>query len=63
MSLITPIPNGPFYSDPGNYVNSPQGYLVVGTGLSVTADGTLLAASAAGGTVTSVTAGLGLNGG
>jgi hypothetical protein len=63
MSLITPIPNGPFYSDPGNYVNSPQGYLVVGTGLSVTADGTLLAASAAGGTVTAVTAGLGLNGG
>jgi len=63
MSLITPIPNGPFYSDPGNYINSPQGYLVVGTGLSVTADGTLLAASAAGGTVTSVTAGLGLNGG
>jgi hypothetical protein len=63
MSLITPIPNGPFYSDPGNYINSPQGYLVVGTGLSVTADGTLLAASAAGGTVTAVTAGLGLNGG
>ena len=63
MSLITPIPNGPFYSDPGNYINSPQGYLVVGTGLSVTSDGTLLAASAAGGTVTAVTAGLGLNGG
>jgi hypothetical protein len=63
MSLITPIPNGPFYSDPGNYINSPQGYLVVGTGLSVTADGTLLAAAAAGGTVTSVQAGLGLNGG
>jgi hypothetical protein len=63
MSLITPIPNGPFYSDPTNYINSPQGYLVVGTGLSVTADGTLLAASAAGGTVTSVQAGLGLNGG
>lgn len=63
MSLITPIPNGPFYSDPTNYINSAQGFLVVGTGLSVTADGTLLAASAAGGTVTSVQAGLGLNGG
>ena len=63
MSLITPIPNGPFYSDPSYYVNSPQGFLVVGTGLSVSPDGTLLSASSAGGTVTQVTAGVGLSGG
>ena len=63
MALITPIPNGPFYSNPSNYVSSPQGYLVVGSGLSVAPDGTLLVASALGGTVTQVTAGTGLSGG
>jgi len=63
MSLVTPIPNGPFYSNPSYFVSSPQGYLVVGSGLSVAPDGTLLAASTAGGTVTQVTAGTGLSGG
>lgn len=63
MSLITPIPNGPFYSAPSYYVNSPQGFLIVGSGLSVAPDGTLLSASSAGGTVTGVTAGVGLSGG
>ncbi len=63
MSLITPIPNGPFYSNPSYYVSSPQGYLVVGSGLSVAPDGTLLVASALGGTVSQVTAGIGLTGG
>ena len=63
MSLITPIPNGPFYSTPSYYVNSAQGFLVVGTGLTVAPDGTLLASSLAGGTVTQVTAGNGLSGG
>ena len=63
MSLITPIPNGPFYSNPTNYINSPQGFLVVGSGLSVAPDGTLLVASALGGTVTQVNAGVGLSGG
>jgi len=63
MTLITPIPNGPFYSAPSNYVNSAQGFLVVGNGLAVSPDGTLLAASLAGGTVTQVTAGTGLLGG
>ena len=63
MSLITPIPNGPFYSSPSYYVNSAQGFLVIGTGLAVAPDGTLLASSAAGGTVTQVTAGTGLSGG
>jgi hypothetical protein len=63
MSLITPIPNGPFYSSPSYYVNSAQGFLVIGTGLAVAPDGTLLASSTAGGTVTQVTAGTGLSGG
>ena len=63
MSLITPVPNGPFYSAPSYYVNSPQGFLVVGSGLSVSPDGTLLVASALGGTVSQVTAGTGLSGG
>ena len=63
MSLITPIPNGPFYSNPSNYINSPQGFLVVGSGLSVDPTGTILSASALGGTVTQVTAGNGLYGG
>jgi hypothetical protein len=63
MSIIQPIPNGPFYSNPSYYVGSPQGYLVVGSGLSVSPDGTLLVASALGGTVSQVTAGAGLSGG
>jgi hypothetical protein len=63
MTLISPIPNGPFYSAPSNYINSPQGFLVVGSGLSVASDGTLLVASATGGTVSQVTAGVGLSGG
>ncbi len=63
VSIIQPIPNGPFYSNPSYYVNSPQGFLIVGSGLSVSPDGTLLSASTAGGTVTSVTAGTGLSGG
>ena len=63
MSQFTTIPNGPFYSAQTNFLQSPIGPLVIGTGLSVTADGTVLAASAAGGTVTAVTAGTGLSGG
>jgi hypothetical protein len=63
MSLITPIPNSPFYSDPSYSVNTQQGTLILGSGLSVTPDGTLLVASALGGTVSQVTAGTGLSGG
>ena len=63
MSQFTTIPNGPFYSAQSNFLQSPLGPLVIGTGLSVTADGTVLAASGAGGTVTAVTAGAGLSGG
>ena len=63
MSIYQPIPNNPFYSPQSYNVSTPTGGLILGTGLSVTADGTLLASSAAGGTVTSVTAGTGLSGG
>ena len=63
MSLITPIPNGPFYSTPSYSVSTPQGNFVLGTGLSVTQDGTLLVASALGGTVSQVNVGAGLTGG
>ncbi len=63
MSIIQPIPNGPFYSSPSYNVSTSQGTLVLGSGLSVTSDGTLLVASALGGTVSQVTAGVGLTGG
>jgi len=63
VSIIQPIPNGPFYSNPSYYVNSPQGFLIVGSGLSITADGTLVSASSAGGTVSQVATGVGLSGG
>lgn len=58
-----PIPNSPF-SYPETYsVDSPLGGLVVGSGLSVDQYGNLLAASTAGGTVTSILVGTGLSGG
>ena len=61
MSLITPVPNGPFYSPASYNVSTPSGSLVLGSGLAVTAEGTLLVSSALGGTVSSVTAGIGLS--
>jgi len=58
-----PIPNSPF-SYPRTYsVDSPLGGLVVGSGLAVDQYGNLLAASTAGGTVTSILVGTGLSGG
>ena len=63
MSLITPIPNGPFYSTPSYSTSTPQGGLILGAGLAVTPDGTIVGASMLGGTVTSVVAGVGLRGG
>jgi hypothetical protein len=62
-SLYEPIPNSTFYSQRSNAVSSPQGFLVAGSGITVDQFGTLLVASALGGTVTSVTAGTGLTGG
>lgn len=59
-----PIPNNPFYSPITNYLQGPFGPLVLGSGLSVSAQGVISAAGGGGGgTVTSITAGLGLTGG
>lgn len=63
MSLITPIPNGPFYYPPTYSLNTPQGGVVLGSGLSITPQGVIVSSSLAGGTVTDVTAGIGLLGG
>ncbi len=60
MSILSPIPNGPFYSAPSYNVSTSSGTLVLGSGLAVTADGTLLVASALGGTVSGITTGVGL---
>lgn len=62
-SLYDPIPNSPFYSQQSNQISTPQGFLVAGSGIAVDQFGTLLVASALGGTVTSVVAGIGLSGG
>jgi hypothetical protein len=62
-SILDPIPNDPFYSDPSYSVSTQQGILVLGSGLTVDPSGTLLVSSALGGTVTQVTAGVGLSGG
>jgi len=59
-----PIPNNPFYSLPSNYLQGPFGPLVLGSGLSVSAQGVISASGGgSGGTVTAVTAGTGLAGG
>jgi len=62
-SILDPIPNSPFYSPASYNVSTPSGNLVLGSGLAVTADGTLLVSSALGGTISSITAGVGLSGG
>ena len=62
-SILDPIPNSPFYSPASYNVSTSSGSLVLGSGLSVTDDGTLLVASALGGTVSQITAGIGLSGG
>lgn len=59
-SIYDPIPNSPFYSQRSNQISTPQGYLVAGTGITVDQFGTLLVASAYGGTVTGITTGIGL---
>jgi hypothetical protein len=60
MSLITPIANGPFYSAPSNSISTPLGSVVVGSGISIDQYGVMNVASALGGTVTGITAGIGL---
>jgi len=59
-----PIPNNPFYSIPTNYLQGSTGPLVIGSGLSVSAQGIISSTGGGGGgTVTAVTAGIGLTGG
>ena len=59
-----PIPNNPFYSLPTNYLQGPFGPLVIGSGLSVSTQGVISSTGGGGGgTVTAITAGLGLTGG
>lgn len=59
-----PIPNFPFYSPPTNYLQGPLGPLILGAGLSVSTVGVISSSGGSGGgTVTSITAGLGLAGG
>jgi hypothetical protein len=58
---FAPIPNAPFYSAPSNSISTPQGNLILGSGLAVDLYGNLLVASALGGTVSQVTAGVGLS--
>lgn len=62
-SIYDPIPNSPFYSPQTYSLNTPQGGVVLGSGLSITPQGVIISSSSAGGTVTSVTAGVGLLGG
>lgn len=62
-SIYDPIPNSPFYAPETYAVSSPLGQLVLGSGISVNQFGVLNVASSAGGTVTSVAAGVGLSGG
>jgi len=59
-----PTPNNPFYSTPTNYLQGPLGPLVIGSGLAVSSQGIISSTGGSGGgTVTAVTAGIGLTGG
>ncbi len=62
-SILDPIPNSPFYSPQTNSISTPQGNLILGSGLAVDQFGRINSASALGGTLTSITAGTGLSGG
>ena len=66
FSPENPIPNGPFYSAPADYLQGPWFPLVIGSGLTVDLATSTISATGGGGgsgTVTSITAGIGLNGG
>lgn len=62
-SILDPIPNSPFYSPQTYSLTTPQGSVIAGSGISIDQFGVMNVASALGGTVTSVTAGVGLSGG
>ena len=59
-SIVTPIPNNPFYYEAGWNVLGSQGPLIVGSGLEVTEPGELVVLPLAAG-VNSITAGVGLS--
>ena len=62
-SIYDPIPNSPFYYPQTNSLSTPQGAVIAGSGVAIDQFGVLNVASALGGTVTSVVAGVGLAGG
>jgi hypothetical protein len=62
-SILDPIPNNPFYYPTTYAISTPQGSVIAGTGISIDQFGVMNVASTAGGTVTDVTAGVGLLGG
>lgn len=62
-SILDPIPNSPFYYPQTNAIATPQGSVLAGSGVSIDQFGVMNVASALGGTVTAVTAGVGLSGG
>ena len=62
-SIYDPIPNSPFYSQQTNSLSTPQGSVIAGSGVAIDQFGVLNVASALGGTLTQVTAGVGLSGG
>jgi hypothetical protein len=63
MAITDPIPNSPFYSPQTSALSTPQGNVIVGSGVAIDQFGVMNVASALGGTVTAVTAGTGLSGG
>lgn len=62
-SILDPIPNNPFYYPTTYAISTPQGSVIAGAGISIDQFGVMNVASTAGGTVTDVTAGVGLLGG
>ena len=62
-TLYDPIPNNPFYSPQSNLISTPLGNVIAGSGVAIDQFGVMNVSSALGGTVTQVTAGVGLSGG
>jgi hypothetical protein len=59
-----PIPNNPFYSPESYALSTPQGSLIIGSGLSISSLGVISVTGGGGsGTVTSIATGTGLTGG
>ena len=56
-----PIPNGPFYSPQTNNLSTPQGYLIVGSGIFINnITGTISAGGSGGGGITTILPGSGI---